>query len=327
MHFSLATTLADGTPTPVLIVNGRHHRIADVAPDVLVPNPAAGLMTVFAHWQQAEPVLLEAAGALAACALTDGELTETEVPQPNRLEDWLTPLRYPSKVICTGANYYDHMTQDGGHSDFSKEDNIPVFFLKPPTTTLVGQGKSVRYPVQSAKFDYELELAFVIGKRGHRIAVEEARDHIAGYTIGLDLSARDWQRHPQHLAKFDLFGGKAFDDSCPLGPAIVPARFVDDRNLQLQFRLNGELKQNANTKDMIWSVPELVARISEHVTLEPGDVVLTGTPAGVGLSTGIWTHVGDRLQGEITGLGSLQVEIIDDHPDAAPQPRDAKEGA
>jgi 2-keto-4-pentenoate hydratase/2-oxohepta-3-ene-1,7-dioic acid hydratase in catechol pathway len=305
MQFSLATLRIDGVPTAVLSVDDRHYRIADVASEVLAPDPLGGLMTVFAHWATTEPVLLE-----AAKALSDNASAHPAVPGPTRLEDWLTPLRYPNKVICTGANYYDHVTKDGGHSDYNKEDNIPVFFLKPPTTTLVGQGKSVRYPVQSDKFDYELELAFVIGKRGRHIATEEARDYIAGYTIGLDLSARDWQRHPKHLAKFDLFGGKAFDDSCPLGPAIVPARFVHDGNLDLKFRLNGELRQDASTKDMIWPVPELVSRISEHVTLEPGDVVLTGTPAGVGLSTGVWTEVGDRLRGEITGLGSLQVEIV-----------------
>jgi 2-keto-4-pentenoate hydratase/2-oxohepta-3-ene-1,7-dioic acid hydratase in catechol pathway len=305
MQFSLATLRIDGAATPVLTVDGRHYRIADVAPQVLAPDLSTGLMAVFARWAENEPILLEAARALRERASTP------TVPAPTRLEDWLTPLRYPNKVICTGANYYDHVTQDGGHTGFSKDDNIPVFFLKPPSTTLVGQGKSVRYPIQSGKFDYELELAFVIGKRGRHIAVDEARDYIAGYTIGLDLSARDWQRHPKHLAKFDLFGGKAFDDSCPLGPAIVPARFVDDGNLELKFRLNGELKQDANTKDMIWPVPELVSRISEHVTLEPGDVVLTGTPAGVGLSSGTWVRVGDRLHGEITGLGSLEVAIID----------------
>jgi 2-keto-4-pentenoate hydratase/2-oxohepta-3-ene-1,7-dioic acid hydratase in catechol pathway len=306
MQFSLATLRIEGVPTPVVTVENRHYRIADVAPKVLEPDPSGGLMTVFTRWAESEPVLLDAAKVLGDNACPDASL-----PAPEHLEDWLTPLRYPNKVICTGANYYDHVTKDGGHSGFNKEDNIPVFFLKPPTTTLIGQGKSVRYPIQSAKFDYELELAFVIGKRGRHIAVEEARDHIAGYTIGLDLSARDWQRHPKHLVKFDLFGGKVFDDSCPLGPAIVPARFVDDRNLELKFRLNGELKQDANTKDMIWPVPELVSRISEHVALEPGDVVLTGTPAGVGLSTGIFMGVGDRLHGEITGLGSLEVEIVD----------------
>ena len=140
------------------------------------------------------------------------------VPAPAQLEDWLTPLQYPNKVICTGANYYDHVVNDGGHASFSKEDNIPVFFLKPPTTTLVGQGRSVRYPTQTEKFDYELELAFVIGKRGRHIPVEHAREHIAGYTIALDLSARDWQRHPKHLVKFDLFGGKVVRRQLPAGP-------------------------------------------------------------------------------------------------------------
>jgi 2-keto-4-pentenoate hydratase/2-oxohepta-3-ene-1,7-dioic acid hydratase in catechol pathway len=100
-------------------------------------------------------------------------------------------------------------------------------------------------------FDYELELAFVIGRRGRHIPVDRAREYIAGYTIALDLLARDWQRHPKHLVKFDLFGGKVFDDSCPLGPGIVPARFIDDTSLQLQFWLNGELRQNASTSDLI----------------------------------------------------------------------------
>jgi 2-keto-4-pentenoate hydratase/2-oxohepta-3-ene-1,7-dioic acid hydratase in catechol pathway len=310
MTFSLSTIRLDGAPTPVLTLSdGRIYRLGDIAPKALLGDPAGGLLTVFRNWEVTEPVLQAAIDDLADA---------TPVPAPPRLEDWLTPLQYPNKVICTGANYYDHVRGDGGHTDFSKEDNIPVFFLKPPTTTLVGQGRSVRYPTQTEKFDYELELAFVIGKRGRHIPIEQARDHIAGYTIALDLSARDWQRHPKHLVRFDLFGGKVFDDSCPLGPGIVPARFVDDTNLQLRFSLNGDLRQDANTADMIWPVPELIARISEHTTLEPGDVVLTGTPAGVGLATGTWMHTGDHLHGEITGLGSIDVHIVDDHTAPAP---------
>jgi 2-keto-4-pentenoate hydratase/2-oxohepta-3-ene-1,7-dioic acid hydratase in catechol pathway len=302
--FSLSTVRIDGTPTPVLrLPGGRLYRLTDLAPEILAADPAGGLMTVFANWETAEPLLLAAVDALSSSPVDP-------VAEPAELEDWLTPLQYPNKVICSGANYFDHVVKDGGHTGFSKEDNIPVFFLKPPTTTLVGQGRSVHYPIQTEKFDYELELAFVIGRRGRHIPADRAREHIAGYTIALDLSARDWQRHPKHLVKFDLFGGKVFDDSCPLGPGIVPARFIDDTNLQLQFWLNGELRQNANTSDLIWPVPELVSRISEHVTLEPGDVVLTGTPAGVGLSTGTWMHVGDQLKGQISGLGSISVQII-----------------
>ena len=220
------------------------------------------------------------------------------MPEPARPEDWLTPLQYPNKVICTGANYYDHVVNDGGHAGFSKEDNIPVFFLKPPTTTprRPGQIRPVPQPDRrssTTNSNWRSSSADAAGTSRS----DRAREHIAGYTIALDLSARDWQRHPKHLVKFDLFGGKVFDDSCPLGPGIVPARFVDDTNLQLQFCLNGDLRQNANTADLIWSVPELVSLISEHVTLEPGDVVLTGTPAGVGLSTGTWMHPGDQLEG------------------------------
>ncbi|MBU8865908.1 fumarylacetoacetate hydrolase family protein [Paenarthrobacter aromaticivorans] len=316
MTFSLATTRIDGTPTPVLsLPDGRLYRIADLSPGLLSDKSPAGLMAVFENWETAEPLLLEAVDTLQERAVQS-------VDPPVDLGDWLTPLQYPRKVICTGANYYDHVINDGGHAGFSKEDNVPVFFLKPPTTTLVGQGRSVRYPNQTEKFDYELELAFVIGRAGKNIPVGRAREHIAGYTIALDLSARDWQRHPKHLVKFDLFGGKVFDDSCPLGPGIVPARFIDDTNLQLQFRLNGELRQNANTSDLIWSVPELISLISEHMTLEPGDVILTGTPAGVGLATGTWMNVGDQLKGEISGLGAISVEIIDG---ANTQPPSSKE--
>ena len=307
MSFSLATIAIDGLATPVVQADGALYRLADVAPTVLSAPGPGGLMSVLERWADNEPVLVDAVGRLGS-----GEVTPRAAPSPARLEQWLTPLQYPRKVVCTGSNYLDHVTKDGGHASFSKEDNVPVFFLKPPTTTLVGQGASVRYPAQSVKFDYELELAVIIGKRGRKIRADQARDYIACYAIGLDMSARDWQRHPKHLVKFDLFGGKAFDDSCPLGPGIVPARFVDDTSLRLRLRVNGELRQDASTADMIWDVAEQIAHISEHVTLEPGDVIMTGTPAGVGLSTGTWLKVGDLLEAEITGLGTLTVEITGD---------------
>jgi 2-keto-4-pentenoate hydratase/2-oxohepta-3-ene-1,7-dioic acid hydratase in catechol pathway len=298
MSFAVATLRVGGLPTPVLCIAGRAYRLADLG---LVDS--AGLLGLFERWDVAEPLLVATAERVAA------EPATRFVPVEG---DWLTPLQYPRKVVCTGFNYQEHVTKDTGRRAFDKDDNVPVFFLKPPSTTLVGAGPTVRYPSQSQMFDYELELAVVIGRRGRRIPVEEAMAHVAGYTIGLDLSARDWQRHPKHPANFDLFGGKAFDDSCPLGPAIVPARFVDPRALQLELRVNGELRQDASTADMIWPVPELIAHISEHLTLEPGDVIMTGTPSGVGLATGTWLKVGDRLEGRISGLGSLTVEIAED---------------
>ena len=301
--FLLATCRVGGVPIPVVVVDGRHHPLAELVPELLAPPDASGLMHLLRRWASAEPVLVAAVDELRS-----GTRTCRDVVVPAYDADWLSPLQYPAKVICTGANYFDHVTKDGGHATFSKEDNIPVFFLKPPTTTLVGQGP-VRFPAQTQKLDYEIELALVIGEGGRSIAVEDAHRHIAAYTVAIDLSARDWQRHPQHLVKFDLFGGKAFDDSCPLGPGIVPARYVDPGALQLRLAVNGELRQDASTADMIWPVAELVARISEHVTLEPGDVVLTGTPAGVGLATGTWLQEGDVIDCEITGLGSMRVTI------------------
>jgi 2-keto-4-pentenoate hydratase/2-oxohepta-3-ene-1,7-dioic acid hydratase in catechol pathway len=307
VNFSLSTIDVDGVATAVVLAGETLYRVEDIAPSVLASQAPAGLMGVFERWPENEPVLVDAVGRLES---DPGAMRP--VPRPASLEKWLTPLRFPRKVICTGFNYMNHVTKDGGHGSFSKDDNIPVFFLKPPTTTLVGQGASVRYPAQSAKFDYELELAVIISRPGRKIDVDEAMSYVAGYTIGLDMSARDWQRHPQHMVKFDLFGGKAFDDSCPLGPGIVPARFVDEDNLQLRLRVNGELRQDANTSDMIWTVAEQIAAISEHVTVEPGDVIMTGTPAGVGLSTSTWLKVGDVLEAEITGLGTLTVQIADD---------------
>jgi 2-keto-4-pentenoate hydratase/2-oxohepta-3-ene-1,7-dioic acid hydratase in catechol pathway len=306
MTYSLATIRHDGCRTPVLEVDGAFYDIAKVAPELLEPVAARGLINIFERWTEREPRLDQ-----LATDLKTRPHPSAQVGAP-RSDEFLTPLQYPTKVVLMGANYYDHMHNDAGLGDFQKSNKIPTLFFKPPTTTLVGSGKSVRYPIQSTKLDWEIELAAVIGKRGRRVSEAAALDYVAGFTIGVDLSARDWQFHEKHLVKFDLFGGKGFDDSCPVGPKIVPARFVDHANLQLRLWVNGDLKQNANTREMIWSLPEQIAAMSEHVTLEPGDLLLTGTPAGVGLATGMFLKVGDVIDAEIDGLGHLTFEIVAD---------------
>jgi 2-keto-4-pentenoate hydratase/2-oxohepta-3-ene-1,7-dioic acid hydratase in catechol pathway len=277
----------------------------EVAPDLLDHARRPGLMGLFDDWKRAEARLTELAGKISKSDL--GLLS----PQPGP-EDFMTPLQFPSKLILAGANYYEHMIKEAKIPNFRKEDGTPVFFLKPPTTSLVGCGKTVRYPVQSSKFDWEIELAVVIGTALRRASEEEASEGIAGYAVGIDLSARDWQMNPRHPWKFDLFTGKGFDDSCPLGPRLVPARFVDPSNLELRLSVNGETKQHSNTRDMIWSVTELVSLLSEHVTLEPGDILLTGTPEGVGLASDTYLRTGDKIEAEIAGLGKLHVEIVPD---------------
>jgi 2-keto-4-pentenoate hydratase/2-oxohepta-3-ene-1,7-dioic acid hydratase in catechol pathway len=161
------------------------------------------------------------------------------------------------------------------------------------------------------QFDWEIELTAVIGTRARHVSAAQALDHVAGYTIGIDLSARDLLLHPNNVSKMDVFGGKAFDGSCPLGPRIVPSRFVGHpQDLRMKLSVNGDLKQNASTSLMIWSVAEQIEAISSVTTLEPGDVILTGTPAGAAYPHGPFLKVGDRIDAEIEKIGTLSLQIL-----------------
>ncbi|MGE0698727.1 MAG: fumarylacetoacetate hydrolase family protein [Hyphomicrobiaceae bacterium] len=305
MTFALATVTRDGRSVPAIEAGGVWYRL-DVLVPALVDTPARrGLIALFADWEASERRLAGIAAGL------DPSNPARLDPAPG-VDNFETPLQFPNKLLLGGANYYEHMRKEANKPDFKKEDGTPVFFLKPPTTCLVGCGRTVRYPVQSEKFDWEIELAVVMGRRMRRVSEAEALAGIAAYAVGLDMSARDWQMNPRHPWKFDLFAGKAFDTGCPLGPKLVPARFVDPTDLQLRLSVNGAVKQDAHTSDMIWPVAEQVSAISEHITLEPGDILLTGTPAGVGMATGTYLKVGDRIEATITGLGTLAVEVMPD---------------
>ncbi len=226
-------------------------------------------------------------------------------------DDVLAPLLYPGKVCATGANYRHHLGEVGLSAEFDKASVRPSFFLKPPLTAVVGSGRSVRYPMQTRQFDWEIELAVVIGRTARFVDAAQALQHVAGYTVGLDLSARDYLLHPGNMAGFDTFGGKGFDDSCPLGPAIVPARFVEDpQKLSLKLWVNGTLQQDGSTADMVWTVAEQIAEMSALMTLQPGDVILTGSPSGSGLSKGIFLQPGDQVTAEIGEVGRLGIEIV-----------------
>ncbi|TEA78996.1 fumarylacetoacetate hydrolase family protein [Allopusillimonas ginsengisoli] len=303
--YTLATFRYQNRPTPVIEVNRHYWPISAVAPDLLPPDSARGLMHLFDDWEQSSKHLTSLASRLSSGSVAG------EISAPPSADDILAPLLYPNKLIMMGANYLDHMQQDAGVEDFEKASKIPCLFMKPPTTAIVGSGASVLYPVQTKQFDWELELAAVIGKRATRLTIENAMSCIAGYTIGIDLSARDWQFHEKHLVKFDLFGGKAFDSSNPLGPCIVPADQVNAEDLEMTLKVNGEVKQHARTSLMIWNIAEQLVAITEHVTLEPGDIIMTGTPSGVGLATGQYLKPGDRLDAEIEGIGHLAIQVRD----------------
>jgi 2-keto-4-pentenoate hydratase/2-oxohepta-3-ene-1,7-dioic acid hydratase in catechol pathway len=203
----------------------------------------------------------------------------------------LSPVLPRSKVIGIGRNYAAHAAEMG--SDVPTE---PLMFMK-PNTSVVGPGDPVFYPRQSSEVHYEGELAVVIGRICRDVPAEKAADVIWGYTVGNDVTARDLQRSDVQFTR-----AKGFDSFCPLGPWVETELNVSD--LRVQTYLNGDLKQDASTKDMIFDVPTLVAHVSAVMTLLPGDVILTGTPEGVGPM-----QVGDEVEISISGIGNLTNQV------------------
>jgi 2,4-diketo-3-deoxy-L-fuconate hydrolase len=306
MKYSLAAlSTADGA-LPVVEVAGQYFRLEDLVAG-LVADRGHAVLDLFSNWDNSNRAI---ASALASEGHHGLEAIAGVTPQ-----DFLSPLQYPSKVLCTGINYYDHLRLDMKINDFNKSKHDILYFLK-HSRAIVGAAQGVRFPSQSRELDWEVELVVVFGKRARRISVENALSCVAGYAIGLDLSARDWQMNPRHFKQFDLLAGKSFDDSSPLGPVIVPAQFVEPSDLSLRLWVNDELKQDSNTREMIWSIPEQIAQLSQHMTIEPGDILYTGSPAGIGWVKGTFLKVGDRITADIHGLGRLCIDIKPD-PDAA----------
>lgn len=226
----------------------------------------------------------------------------------------LAPIPTPRKnIFCVGKNYFAHaqeFTKSGFDATSKRGDNVPddpIIFTKAPTT-VIAQGDNVPcHAEQSSQMDYEAELAVIIGKGGRSITKANAFDHVFGYTIANDVTARDLQlKHRQ------WFIGKSLDDTCPMGPWISTADEVDAENLDIRCWVNGELRQDANSRDLIFDIPTLIETISAGITLEPGDIISTGTPAGVGIGfkPPRFLVPGDVVRIEIEGLGILENTMI-----------------
>jgi 2-keto-4-pentenoate hydratase/2-oxohepta-3-ene-1,7-dioic acid hydratase in catechol pathway len=297
--WALATVLIEGRPVGCLAVAEELYPLSELAAGSGRGAPASNV-DLFADWATSQTLLDELARRAASRAGTGIKTAGAH---------FLAPLSYPGKVLCAGANYYDHMAEMG-FPDVQKSAQRLFFFFKPPRQAIVGPGDTVEMPRGTQMFDWEVELAAVIGKRARYVEVADALDHVAGYTVAIDLSARDFNRAPDQFYKFDWVAGKAIDTGCPIGPWIVPARAITDpQNLGLKLWVNGELKQDSRSSKMIYSVAEQIARASEIMTLEPGDLLLTGTPAGVGVPKGTFLKVGDRIDAEIEHIGRLSVII------------------
>jgi len=214
-----------------------------------------------------------------------------------------SPILAPGKILGVGLNYVDH-TQESG----AQVPTEPVFFAK-WANTVTGPNDPIRMPAASTEIDWEGELVVVVGKRGRDIAEADAMSFVAGYTVGNDVSARDWQmRKPMR----QWLLGKTFDTFCPMGPELVTADEVaDPHKLHLRCEVSGEVMQDALT-DLYFKIPTLISYVSQVVTLEPGDVFLTGTPGGVGMAhkPPRWLHAGDVVVTTIEGLGSMRNAVV-----------------
>jgi 2-keto-4-pentenoate hydratase/2-oxohepta-3-ene-1,7-dioic acid hydratase in catechol pathway len=255
--------------------------------------------------------VIDAAAALGAEHITVRELLEGERlgelegavdgREPAAVARLLPPVPDPDKIVCIGLNYHSHATEVG-----IDPPEQPTFFAK-FRNALAAPDSAVRLPAASEKVDYEAEIAFVVGRRCSEASAEEALDAIAGYTLLNDLSARDLQAAtPQWMP------GKVFDGSAPCGPSLVtPDEAGAPDEIAFTLDLNGERMQEATTSDLIFSIPELVERLSRWMTLEPGDIVSTGTPSGVGYvrKPRVWLKPGDEIAIDSPTLGELRTTI------------------
>src|SRR5262252_1380446 len=298
--YKLATYASAKGPRAALVVGERVHDAAD-----LTGNAAdAGVLGILEDWAAASVRLKAAAakaGGAGGIALADAKL--------------LTPVRWPSAIYCAGANFSDHMLEMAKVQNIAPEPDPksvglkPWHFIKAPRT-LADPGKTVALPSYSKMVDWEAELGAFIGRPARNVSVEHALDYVAGYTVGNDLSARDLTKRAQvpdsSPFKFDWLGQKNFDDACPVGPWLVPAEDMPDpQNVALKLWVNDVIKQDSHTSKMIFSLAEQIAHISSRLTLHPGDLILTGTPAGVGLARKEFLKAGDVVKVWVEGVGTL----------------------
>ena len=228
----------------------------------------------------------------------------------------LTPIPRPNKLLLLAGNYAKHI-EEGGENAVERAETYPYVFMKPASTTLNHHGGEIPIPAVSPdNIDWECELGVVIGKKAKDVSEAEALDFVAGYTVVNDISDRGFRPNPDRKERsrdkfFDWQHGKWHDGSCPVGPCIAsPETIPDPQNLPLKLTVNGEVHQDANTAMQIFPVAAVIEFISSFVTLEPGDIISTGTAAGVGHAKGVHLKPGDKVDATIEGIGTLKNTIV-----------------
>jgi 2-keto-4-pentenoate hydratase/2-oxohepta-3-ene-1,7-dioic acid hydratase in catechol pathway len=300
--YKLATYQSSDGPRAGLVVDDK---VFDAA-KLTGKSAYSTVLGILSDWGKAQSVLKAAAA-------------KTGRNKPVAKAKLLAPVLYPSAIYCAGANYQDHA------NEMAAKDNRPPpedphklgleswHFIK-ASRSISHPGATVKISTYSKKMDWEVELAAVIGKPAKNVPREKALSYVAGYTIANDLSARDRGRRP-HIPdtspfKADWVAHKSFDGSCPLGPWIVPASDIKDpQNLGIKLWVNGVIKQDSHTSQMIFKLDEQIAHLSSRLTLYPGDLVLTGTPAGVGAGRGEFLKAGDTVRLWIEKIGELSSKM------------------
>ena len=285
---------AQGAPRAGILVGG--DTVVDLAEALPGTAWARTTLDVLGAWEQACPALHKLADARP-----DGK--------PLAGVRLMAPIYYPPAIYCTGANYMAHaeeMSAEGSGVD--KATTQPYLFLKSARHCMISPHDEIRLPGVSKKVDWEAECAVVIGKAGRNIKVADAMQHVAGYTIMNDLSARDLSRRPDWPRwNIDWFGHKNFETAAPMGPWITPADEVPDiYACRLQLWVNRERMQNTLVAGLIFNIAELIEYLSRRMTLLPGDVIATGTPSGVGRPRGIFLKPGDKVRIELDCVGTLE---------------------
>lgn len=277
----LATIQTASGPRICALVDGRYHDLNQADPSL--PSSLKNLLAM-------------GSDGLAKASLAAKSATVTYDPAEVK---HLAVIPDPQKIICLGLNYRDHAIESG--MEIPPE---PVLFSKYPSA-LIGHGDTIKLPAVSSQVDYEAEMVIVVGQRAKHVSEANALNYVAGYAVGHDVSARDWQLNKPGK---QWMAGKTFDTFAPVGPVLVTKDEVpDSSNLGIRLRLNGETMQDSNTKQLIFDVAYTIAYLSKIVTLEPGDLIFTGTPPGVGMARKpqVWLKPGDRVEVEIDGLGVL----------------------
>jgi len=275
-----------------------------------------GIIDIPSVWQGPNPprgvkeILQRGPDCLAQLA----ELAEsTDIMIPLEQVKLLAPIPRPSKVIALAGNYSEHVKEAGlalGLSDSPRKTTVPRPFLM-PATVVIGPNEEISWPAYSEQIDYEIELAVIIGKQAKYVKPESALECVAGYTICNDVSARSVTFKKNRAARpwdefYDWLNGKWADGFLPMGPYLLTADAVENvQNLKMMLKVNGEVRQKANTSQMIHPVADIVSFLSYIMTLEPGDIIATGTPSGVAMATGRFLQPGDTIECTIEKLGTL----------------------